>query len=196
MADRVVWWQRAIPPRTGWLDRVATRLPATAIFCYSQAAARAQAELPPVRPTYIVNAGAPMPESHGGPGPLELPGDVPIVGLVGRLQPWKGQDRLLRAQALLRERGLEMHLVIVGGDAWGLSSDYAASLAGLVTELHLDGAATATGQVPDAGPYIEQFDVLVNPSDPEPFGIVLLAGMSPPASLIGLAPAGPPHLLT
>ncbi len=45
---------------------------------------------------------------------------MPIVGLVGRLQPWKGQDRLLRAQALLRDRGHPMHLVIVGGDAYGL----------------------------------------------------------------------------
>ena len=195
MADRVVWWQQAIPPRSGWLDRVATRLPATAIFCYSQAAARAQAELSPVRPTYIVNAGAPMPESHTGPGPLELPDDVPIVGLVGRLQPWKGQDRLMRAQALLRERGLEMHLVIVGGDAWGLSSDYAASLPGLVSELRLDGAVTMTGQVPDAGPYIEQLDVLVNASDPEPFGIVLLEGMSRGVAVMGVDSGGPSEFL-
>ena len=58
----------------------------------------------------------------------ELPTDVPIVGIVGRLQPWKGQDRLLRAQALLRERGQALHLVIVGGDSYGLSPEYAASL--------------------------------------------------------------------
>ena len=36
-----------------------------------------------------------------------------------------------------------------------------------------------TGQVPDAGPYIEQMDILVNASDPEPFGIVLLEGDGP-----------------
>ena len=47
---------------------------------------------------------------------------MPIVGLVGRLQPWKGQDRLLRAQAILRDRGHRMHLVIVGGDSYGLLS--------------------------------------------------------------------------
>src|SRR5271155_3779463 len=42
MADRVVWWQQAIPRRI-WLDRCATLLPATAIGCYSQAARRAPA---------------------------------------------------------------------------------------------------------------------------------------------------------
>ncbi len=195
MADRVVWWQQAIPPKHGWLDRVATRLPATAIFCYSRAAAQAQAELPPARPTYIVNAGSPLPERSEGPGPLALPGDVPIVGLVGRLQPWKGQDRLLRAQALLRDRGHRMHLVIVGGDAWGLSSDYAASLPGLISELGLEADVTMTGQVPDAGPYVEQFDVLVNASDPEPFGIVLLEGMSRGVAVVGVDSGGPAEFL-
>ncbi|MCW3031817.1 MAG: hypothetical protein QOK19_2696 [Solirubrobacteraceae bacterium] len=195
MADRVVWWQQAIPPRSGWLDRVATRLPASAIFCYSQAAASAQGELHPARPTYVVNAGAPPPERSAGPGPLELPSGVPVVGLVGRLQPWKGQDRLLRAQALLRDRGHSMHLVIVGGDAWGLSSEYASSLPGLVTELGLDGEVTMTGQVPDAGPYVEQFDVLVNASDPEPFGIVLLEGMSRGVAVVGVDSGGPAEFL-
>ena len=195
MSDRVVWWQQAIPPEHGWLDRVATRLPATAIFCYSRAAADAQAKLSPPRDTYVVNAGAPEPESFDGPGPLTLPQDVPIVGLVGRLQPWKGQDRLLKAQALLRDRGIPMHLVIVGGDAWGLSSEYAASLPGLVSSLGLDGAVTMTGQVPDAGPYVEQFDVLVNASDPEPFGIVLLEGMSRGVAVLGVDSGGPSEFL-
>lgn len=48
MTDRVVWWQQAIPPRKGWLDRCATRLPARAIACYSTPAAEAQAQLPPL----------------------------------------------------------------------------------------------------------------------------------------------------
>ena len=53
-----------------------------------------------------------------------------MIGIVGRLQPWKGQDRLLAAQAILRERGYAVHLVIVGGDSYELSPDYAASLPG------------------------------------------------------------------
>jgi glycosyltransferase involved in cell wall biosynthesis len=195
--DRVVWWQQAIPPRKGWLDRCATLLPAAAILCYSRASAAAQAQLFPARPTRVIAAGAPAPivGDHAGSGPLELPRDVPIVGLIGRLQPWKGQDRLLRAQALLRDRGVPMHLVIVGGDAWGLSSEYAASLPGLIEQLGLTGHVTQTGQVPDAGPYVEQLDVLVNASDPEPFGIVLLEGMARGIAVLAVNSGGPAEFI-
>ena len=84
-----------------------------------------------------------------------------------------------------------MHLVIVGGDAYGLSSEYAASLPLLVSELGLEDEVTMTGQVADAGPYIEQMDILVNASDPEPFGIVLLEGMSRGVAVVAVDSGGP-----
>jgi glycosyltransferase involved in cell wall biosynthesis len=204
MADRVLWWQQSIPADAGWLDRCATRLPTIAVCCYSRAAAEAQERLSPRRPTIVVSAGAPVPATANGapaPGseaqgqPLELPSGVPVVGLVGRLQPWKGQDRLLGAQALLRERGHSLHLVIVGGDAYGLSADYAASLPGLVSSLGLAGSVTMTGQVPDAGPYIDQMDILVNASDPEPFGIVLLEGMARGVAVVAVNSGGPAEFI-
>jgi len=194
LGDRVVWWQHAIPHR-GLMDGCATILPAAAIGCTSKAAAQAQARLFPTRRTFVVAAGAPAPQDGAQAPPLELPAGVPIVGLVGRLQPWKGQDRLLRAQALLRARGHEMHTVIVGGDAYGLSSQYARSLPALVTQLGLDDAVTMTGQVPDAGPYIQQMDILVNASDNEPFGIVLLEGMSRGVAVVAVDSGGPREII-
>ena len=193
MSDRVVWWQQAIPRRL-WLDVCATMLPAAAIGCYSRASAEAQARLFPARRTFIVAAGAPVPDAlppHAPMAHIDLPTDVPVVGLVGRLQPWKGQDRLLRAQALLRERGHRMHTLIVGGDAYGLSAQYAASIPALVSELGLGEDVTMTGQVPDAAPYIAQMDILLNASDPEPFGIVLLEGMARGVAVVAVASGGP-----
>jgi glycosyltransferase involved in cell wall biosynthesis len=190
MSNRVIWWQHEITAGH-WLDRCATVLPALAVGCSSSAAAYAQSKLWPSRSTFVVAPGTPAPPPTRGPAPLALPQDVPIVGLVGRLQPWKGQDRLLRAQRELRERGLPMHTVIVGGDAHGLSSEYAASLPSLVAELGLGDAVTLTGQVPDAGPYIEQMDVMVNASDPEPFGIVLLEAMARGVAVVAVASGGP-----
>ncbi len=194
MSDRVVWWQHGIPDGF-WLDRCATRLPAKAIACYSQAAARAQEAIPPLRPILTIAAGAPVPNGRREQAPLTLPAELPVVGLVGRLQPWKGQDRLLRAQAILRERGHELHLVIVGGDAYGLSAEYAAALPALVSRLGLCGAVTMTGQVPDAGPYIDQMDILVNASDPEPFGIVLLEGMARGVAVVAVRSGGPAEFI-
>jgi glycosyltransferase involved in cell wall biosynthesis len=187
---RVVWWQQAIPKRS-WLDGSATLLPAAAVGCYSQVSARAQARLFPARRTFTVAAGSPVPANGSAPASLELPDGVPIVGLVGRLQPWKGQDQLLRAQAILRQRGHLMHTVIVGGDSYGLSPEYAASLEPLARELGIADAVTMTGEVPDAGPYIERMDVLVNASDPEPFGIVILEGMARGVAVVAVNSGGP-----
>lgn len=195
MADRVVWWQQLIP--TGhWIDRCATLLPAAAVGCYSKAAATAQGRLWPSRSTFVVAAGTPAPvREPSQPPPLELPAGVPVVGLVGRLQPWKGQDRLLRAHALLRERSQRLHTVIVGGDAYGFSSEYAESLPALIASLGLEREVTMTGQVPDAGPYIEQMDILVNASDPEPFGIVLLEGMARGVAVLAVDSGGPAEFI-
>ncbi len=190
LSERVMWWQQAVPV-DDWIDRIATRLPARAIGCYSKTGADAQARLSPRRATFVWYAGARTPVAHAGPPPLGLPEGVPTVGLVGRLQPWKGQARLLRAQALLRERGHELQLVIVGGDSYGLSPEYAQSLPRLVEELGLEGRVTLTGQVSDAGPYIEQFDVLVNASDPEPFGAVVIEGMARGVPVVAVGSGGP-----
>jgi glycosyltransferase involved in cell wall biosynthesis len=201
MSDRLIWWQHGIPRRE-WVDRCATLLPALAVGCSSRASADAQAKLWPSRPTFVVMPGGQTPgpstgTSAGGANgsPLKLSPGVPAIGLVGRLQPWKGQDRLLRAQALLRERGQEVHTVIVGGDAHGLSTDYASSLPALVSGLGLEDAVTLTGQVADAGPYIDQFDILVNASDPEPFGIVLLEGMARGVPVVAVDSGGPREIV-
>jgi glycosyltransferase involved in cell wall biosynthesis len=195
MGDRIVWWQHAIAGRH-WLDLSANLLPARAIVCYSTAAASAQRRLWPHRRTIVIPAGArPVVGSTAGSAPLQLARNVPIVGIVGRLQAWKGQDRLLRAQALLRAQGQPMHLVIVGGDSYGLSPGYAASLPALITQLGLQESVSLAGEVADAMPLIEQLDILVNASDPEPFGIVLLEAMAAGVPVVAVDSGGPPDIV-
>ena len=190
----VAWFQHNIPSGH-WVDRLATLMPARAVCCCSDAAREAQQQLVPLRDTYTIAPGAKPPREDERPAVLELPEGVPVVGLVGRLQAWKGQDRMLRAQALLRARGVEIHQLIVGGDAYGLSTEYAQSLGPLASELGIDDAVTFTGQVPDAGPYIRRMDVLVNASDPEPFGIVLLEGMARGVAVLGVDAGGPREIV-
>jgi glycosyltransferase involved in cell wall biosynthesis len=157
--------------------------------------AEKQARLLPHRRVFVVNAGSPVPDPLIEPADIELPADVPIVGLVGRLQPWKRQDQLLRAHAILRSRGIPMHLVIVGGDSYDLSPEYAASLGLLARELGIADEVTMTGEVPDAGPYIQRMDVLVNASDAEPFGIVILEGMARGVAVVAVDSGGPSEII-
>lgn len=193
MTDRVLWWQHGIPT-DDWIDRCASALPTRAVGCSSYAGASAQRRLAPARPTFVVHCGADV-ARNGENVNLQLPPGVPVVGIVGRLQPWKGQDRLLHAQALLHARGQRFHTVVVGGDAYGLSPQYARSLPRLIDRLGLGDAVTLTGQVPDAGPYIERMDVLVNASEPEPFGIVLLEGMARAIPVVAVAAGGPAEFI-
>jgi glycosyltransferase involved in cell wall biosynthesis len=194
MTDRVLWWQHGLA-EDNWIDRCAARLPAIAIGCTSNAAARAQAKLAPARRTFVVQAGARAPRAYHEPAPLRLASDALVVGIVGRLQPWKGQDRLLAAQAILRERGQTLQTVIVGGDAYGLSSEYADSLPAIAARLGLGDAVTMTGQVADAGRYIDRMDILVNASDPEPFGIVLLEAMARGVAVVAVDSGGPAEFI-
>ena len=194
MGDRVLWWQHGIPERH-WLDRCATMLPAVAVGASSNVSALAQERMFPSRPTFVVAPGAHPPAADREAALLEIPAGMPVVGIVGRLQPWKGQGRLLEAQALLRERGVLAHTLIVGGDAHGLSPAYAQSLPRLIDRLELGGAVTMAGQVVDAGPYIEQMDVLVNASEAEPFGIVLLEAMARGVAVVAVGSGGPAELI-
>jgi glycosyltransferase involved in cell wall biosynthesis len=194
LGDRIVWWQHQIP-EGHWVDRIATALPAQAIGCSSRAGQRAQAGLRPRRRSFVVNPG--IDPGVGGNGrsglreELAIPPGRLVVGMVGRLQPWKGQDRFLAALAELRARGRPVHGLLVGGDAYDLSPRYAAELERMVPELGLSEWVTMTGQVDDARPYFELMDVAVNASEAEPFGIVLLEAMAAGAAVVAVASGGP-----
>lgn len=199
---RTMWFQRHLVDGTDPLDRVATRLPALAVGTPSRGAAEAQAaRLRPRRPTFWVHNGI-VPPAPAGPARLaqlraehDLPDDRPLVGIVGRLQPWKGQHRLLGALALLRDRGIHAHGVVVGGTQYGVDADYPAELHRLVDELGLAGRVTFTGQVERAHAFYEVLDVAVNASDQESFGLVLLEAMALGTPVVAVDHGGPAEVL-
>ena len=194
MTDRVMWWQHGIPEED-WLDRCATALPAIAVGCSANTVAEAQADLFPHRPTLVVFPGIRAPDAVSRQASFDLPRNATVIGIVGRLHPWKRQDRLLEAHLLLQKRGHYVHTLIVGGDAHELSPRYAASLGSLIARLELDGEVTMTGQVEDAFPYVACMDVLVNASNPESFGLVLLEAMASGVPVVAVNSGGPAEFI-
>jgi glycosyltransferase involved in cell wall biosynthesis len=195
MPERVVWWQHGVPAGQ-WMDRLATRLPACAVGCSSAASADAQRTLRPRRPAFVVHPGVPLPAE---PLPKQtLPG-VPagrtVVGIVGRLQPWKGQERLLEAVSALSREGHDLHLLMVGGEAHGFSAGFESHLRSRVDALGMRDRATMTGHVEDVTPHLAAMDLLVNASDREPFGIVLLEAMAQGVPVLAVADAGPREIV-
>jgi glycosyltransferase involved in cell wall biosynthesis len=200
MSERVIWWQHGIP-NGHWLDRVATALPARAVGCSSQASALAQRRLWPHRPTFVVHPGidqpraVPVSEQEELRARLGIPPECVVIGMVGRLQPGKGQHLLLGALPLLVERGLDVHVLIIGGDAYDLSPDYAQGLERLVHDFGLADAVTLTGQVEPIAPYMQLMDILVNATAVESFGIVLLEAMALGIPVVAVPSGGPLEII-
>lgn len=195
----VLWWQHATTDGH-WIDRLATLLPAQAVGASSESGRLAQAALRPRRPVFVVHPGVERPQRRLGGGPetrrrLGIPADATVAGIVGRLHPFKGQHHFLRALALLRRSGHDVHGLIVGGDAFALSPEYLHEVRDLIAELGLEDCVTMTGQVPDATPYFEAMDVCVSASTREAFGIVLVEAMAAGVPVVAVASGGPREIV-
>jgi len=66
---------------------------------------------------------------------------------VGRLAPIKYVHEMITAMALLRQSGLNVQLILVGGELTAKDREYGASLKGLCRELGLDGVVHFQGPV-------------------------------------------------
>ena len=214
MRSRLVLWQHGLPAReAGWLradrslpedprlERAVTLLPSIAVGTPSRAAADGQQGLWPHRRAFAVLPGIEEPE----PAPpaavavlrssLGIPPERPVVGIVGRLQRWKAQHRLIEALALLRATGRELHGLIVGGDAHGLEPEYGSFLRRLVRQRRLADAVSFTGHVPSTAGYFQLMDVSVCASAKEPFGLVLLESMAVEVPVVAVDSGGPSEIV-
>jgi glycosyltransferase involved in cell wall biosynthesis len=191
-----LWWQHAIP--TGhWLDRLATLVPATAVGCSSHACEAAQLRLRPRRRTFVVHPGVELRRSGSAVSraTLEIPEDAWVVGSVGRLQPWKGHDRVIAAVAELRRRGIPAVALIVGGESFGFSRGYGEELHTLAIEAGIGAHVVFTGHVTEVADYYDLMDVFVNATDSEPFGIALAEAMASGRPVVALSRGGPAEII-
>ncbi|TMI09273.1 MAG: glycosyltransferase family 4 protein [Betaproteobacteria bacterium] len=87
---------------------------------------------------------------------LQLPEDVPLVGIVATLRNWKGHRYLLEAMTLLAQR--ETLLVIVGD---GPQRD---ALVAQIRALRLGARVRLVGNQQDVAPWLRALDVFALPS--------------------------------
>ena len=197
------WYQHGMSLDTHWIDRAATRLPAIGILACSQAVADAQARIGPERPLRVVYPGVELErfEPERLPSPLEakrrlgLPAEGPIIGIVGRLQRWKGMHVLIEAMPEILRADAAAHCVVVGGDH-AFEPEYPALLRASICALGLEEKVTVAGLQSNIPEWMQAMDVIVHASDYEPFGIVVIEAMALGKPVVAGNAAGPTEIIT
>ena len=194
----LVWHVRDIhPPAERWYARLMCRR-AKRVIAISQAVA---AVLPCPAKVAVVYNGLDLeeypPDLDGTPARAELglPTDAAVAGIVGRLQPWKGQDRFLRAAARVAQQLPQTRFLVVGGAIFGGGAAYETRLRQLAADLGLAERIVFTGHREDLPPLLAALDVLVHCSDAEPFGRVLIEGMAARRPLVAFADGAVPEIV-
>ena len=108
-----------------------------------------------------------------------------VIGLVGRIDPAKGQEIFIKAAAGLTTRissdggaGRKLKFVIVGEETLGSESTHLAELKDMVRQFHLEDSVVFAGFQRNIPEVMRAFDIFVMPSRQEAFGLVAIEAMA------------------
>jgi glycosyltransferase involved in cell wall biosynthesis len=120
----------------------------------------------------------------------EIRSEVRAIGMVGRLQHWKGQHVFLRAFATaLRGSGVRAYLC--GAPLFG-EAEYETRLRTLAAELGISDQVTFLGHVDDLVGFLDSIDILVHASlGSEPLGQTILQGLARALPVVATEGGGP-----
>ena len=203
LADIPAAWYQVGLPSPDWMDRFATFCRARGIVVLSKDVAAAQARISPTRPQHLVYPGASLEKFDAVRAEslaalrarFNLPANGPLIGIVGRLQRWKGMHTLVAAMPAVRARHADAHLVIVGG-AHDTEPGYGDELKALARANGVESAVTFAGYQADVPHWMQAMDIVVHAADREPFGIVVVEAMALSKPVIAGAAGGPSEIIT
>jgi glycosyltransferase involved in cell wall biosynthesis len=125
---------------------------------------------------------------------LGLDVNRPIVGIVGRMQRWKGMHVFVDAMARVFQKVPDCEGVIVGG-MFKLEPEYESWLRGRVKELGMEEKIRMVGMQRNVPEWMQAMDVFVHASEREPFGIVVIEAMSLGKPVVATRPGGPEEII-
>ena len=160
--------------------------------------------LPPTRAASVVYSGldlngyCPLPQSDGETPREEASrrlSQAPVIGIIGRISPWKGQHIFLKMAAAVHARVPDSRFQICGSAMFGEEA-YEAELRALVTQLGLEECVDFLGFRSDVAHVIQGLDLLVHASTTgEPFGQVVVQGMAAGKPVVATRGGGVPEIV-
>jgi glycosyltransferase involved in cell wall biosynthesis len=132
---------------------------------------------------------------------LDLPADALVLGVIGQITPWKGQEEAVRATTALVAAGRPAHLLVVG-EAKFLEATtrydnraYLARLQELAGDPAVSGRVHFVGEREDVPEILSALDALLVPSWEEPFGRVVVEGMAAGIPVVATGEGGPAEII-
>ncbi|UCG61734.1 MAG: glycosyltransferase family 4 protein [Candidatus Zixiibacteriota bacterium] len=121
---------------------------------------------------------------------LNLPADVPVAGVVGRLDPKKGQHILIEACHQVRQEGHDLHVLLVGDKTASEETGYAEQLQQLTRDHELQDFVHFRPHMDDIEYAYAAMDIFTLTSKSETYGMVTLEAMASTLPVIGTAAGG------
>jgi glycosyltransferase involved in cell wall biosynthesis len=198
-----LWYQQELPDDKNLLKRIANLIPARGVITLTKDGQKAQENVYPHRRTQQVYPGVNidrfnrevLPTQMAARQQLDLPLDVPLIGIVGRMQRWKGIHTLIEAMPTILQRFPDARCAIVGGKH-DLEPDYCDFLTAKISELHLENRTILAGLQQNVPVWMQAMDIIVHASDNEPFGIVVVEAMALGKPVVAGAAGGPTEIIT
>lgn len=126
---------------------------------------------------------------------FNIPLNAPLVGMMGRLRPWKGQTRFIDMAAQVVAHNSETHFVIIGGATFAVDDEYEQHLHQKTAELGLTNHIHFTGHLDNMPAALAALDIFVHPGDPEPFGLVNVEAMAMAKPIVALNHGALPEII-
>jgi glycosyltransferase involved in cell wall biosynthesis len=124
-----------------------------------------------------------------------------LLGVVAQLSPWKGQDTAIEALRLVCEQGLDAHLLLIGSAKFVARATrfdneaYVRRLRALVADAGLEARVSWLGEREDVPELVRALDILLLPSQEEPFGRALIEAMALEVPVLATNVGGPVEIL-
>jgi glycosyltransferase involved in cell wall biosynthesis len=136
-----------------------------------------------------------LPDRNTAKSALGLPvDDLPVVGLVGRIARWKGQDRFIRIAADVLQT-VDAHFVIVGSPIFGCDPAYVPELTATIAALKVSDRIHFVPWQSDMRSVYATVDVAANCSEREPFGRTMLEALASGVPIVCFDDAGVAEIL-